>query len=1025
MVSGEAGIGKTRLCREVAARAEGRAFAVAWGSCWPDGGAPPLWPWQSILTTLRGDDAAALLSEDRGGATVDPERFARFAAVTHQLALACGGSPALVVIDDVHAADVGALLLTRFVARTLARVPLVLLLTRRTSQELPDEGSPSWDFASEATPIHLDRFNLAETAEFLRAHGRPALSDDMLQALLRLTGGLPLHLQRVVALGSTDATRPGVPESVETATALAIDRLGSASRVVLSQAAVLGMSPLVAEAAAVSRVTPAAVHRALEDGLTAGLVADAGPERFSFSHETVREALQSRLTVDELTSTHARAAVLVAQPARAEPGQLARIAHHALHAAARSDGDARAAVAACRVAARAMAASYAYEQAEAMLAAAVTLHESAGLGEPDAPLLVERAEAALRCGRLTDARQLFDWAARAAAAGADPVALARAALGLGGLWVNEHRTRLEWERVTGLQRRAMAGLAAQEGALRLRLAVRLAVEDVYRGGPREPVLALLDDARRLGDGYVLAETLSLCHHVLLTPRFLEERMALAEELIAVASPAGAGMLALTGLCWRAVDLFQLGDNRADRALAELKERADAIGCQSLLYIAEAMEVMRLIRAGRLGEAEAAAYACMQLGSEVGDADALGFLGAHLTTIRWLQARDREMLETVEQIASSPTLNPAEFAFEATVASLAARAGHTDKARTALDRLAGAGLGALPESSTWLAGMLAVVETAYELTDAPLAREAYDLVAPYAGQAVMPSLAVTCFGSAERVLGLAAATFGDTDRAIAHLDRALAANRLLGNRPVTAITMADLAEALLRRRGPGDRDRAVHLLTDAASDADTLEMPVRAAVWRQRLEGLTESTSLIESRHGSWVLTMNDLRAVVPDRRGVRYLVRLLTNPGKPIPALVLAAESDDAATVLAQPGRQPVLDQQALAAYRRRIRELDASLVDARSRGDPAAAGRLQAEHDALLEELRHSTGKAGRPREFPDPSERARTAVRKAIKRAIDEVTADEPAIGMYLRATVATGVTCCYTPAPGRAVRWIRHEA
>jgi hypothetical protein len=169
--------------------------------------------------------------------------------------------------------------------------------------------------------------------------------------------------------------------------------------------------------------------------------------------------------------------------------------------------------------------------------------------------------------------------------------------------------------------------------------------------------------------------------------------------------------------------------------------------------------------------------------------------------------------------------------------------------------------------------------------------------------------------------------------------------------------------------------------------------------------------------------MGDLRAVVPDRRGVRHLVRLLTNPGKPIPALVLAAESEDAATVLAHPGRQPVLDQRALAAYRRRIRELDAGLDDARARDDVAVAGRLQAELGALLDELRHSTGKAGRTREFPDPSERARTAVRKAIKRAIDEVTADEPAIGAYLQATVATGVTCCYTPDPGRPVRWIRH--
>jgi len=46
--------------------------------------------------------------------------------------------------------------------------------------------------------------------------------------------------------------------------------------------------------------------------------------------------------------------------------------------------------------------------------------------------------------------------------------------------------------------------------------VRLAVEDLYRTGPVEPVLAALDAARGLGDGSVLAEALSLCHHGLLT-----------------------------------------------------------------------------------------------------------------------------------------------------------------------------------------------------------------------------------------------------------------------------------------------------------------------------------------------------------------------------------------------------------------------------------------------------------------------------------------------------------------------------
>ena len=555
---------------------------------------------------------------------------------------------------------------------------------------------------------------------------------------------------------------------------------------------------------------------------------------------------------------------------------------------------------------------------------------------------------------------------------------------------------------------------------------------MYQGGPVEPALAALDRARRLGDGTVHAEALSLVHHALLTPRHTRARLALADELIAVASPAGQGMLALLGVCWRAVDLFHLGDARAETALAALHQRADAVGCLSLRYIAEAMETMLLIRAGRLAEAETSAYGCFELGTEVGDADALGFLGAHLTTIRWLQGRDAETLAMVEQIASSPTLNPAEFAFQATVASLAARAGQAGKARSVLDRLIAPGLANLPESSTWLAGMLAIVDAARALGDAALARQAYDLLTPYADLPIRPSLAVTCFGSVERVLGVAALTFGDVPAAVAHLERSVVANRLLGNRPVTAVATADLAEALLQR--PGDRERARTLLAEAYAEAEALCLTERATAWRQRLADLAhlaeqaeqadqadlaEQAATIRRCARHWTLEVAGRQAVVGDHVGARYLARLLTNPGRPIPALELASDAATG-TVLAAGTRQPVLDDQARAEYRRRVQRLDDELASADARGDQSRGHELQLEREALLDELRRSTGKGGRSRTFADPGERARTAVRKAIKRTIDEIAASEPSISAVLDATITTGNTCCYAPDPGRALRW-----
>jgi hypothetical protein len=62
--------------------------------------------------------------------------------------------------------------------------------------------------------------------------------------------------------------------------------------------------------------------------------------------------------------------------------------------------------------------------------------------------------------------------------------------------------------------------------------------------------------------------------------------------------------------------------------------------------------------------------------------------------------------------------------------------------------------------------------------------------------------------------------------------------------------------------------------------------------------------------------------------------------------------------------------------------------------------------------ELGRATGLGGRSRSFTGPAERARTAVRKALKRALDEIEAADLEIGGELRAGIRTGHSCSYTP-------------
>ncbi|WP_261575575.1 ATP-binding protein, partial [Frankia gtarii] len=884
VVSGEAGIGKTYLCERAAEQAEQAGLRVEWGRCWPYGGAPPLWPWPAVLAAVSGMLGDHPLAEGLGGGSAAPERFTRFQAVAELLARRLTGRPTMIVLDDVHAADADALLLTRFLARALDRVPLLLVLTRR-----PDEqGDPTLaqlaaDVEREATVLALSRFTLPDAEDYLAAHGlgRPWMANDqpasvtdpggtdpdrterhltgpdLARTVLAITGGNPLFVSRVVAHGSP---QPGLL-GVEQAVAQSVDLLDADTRRTLALAAVLGRTVAVRDVAALADRPVDAVLEALADAQRAGLVEPDGADRVRFGHDVIVAAATATLSPRERLDAHAGAAALIGASNRAD--RLALRAHHALQAAARSDEDARRAVDACRAAARSARRGFDYQRAAALLDAAVAVSDPWPATSGRAALLVERAEAILACGRLSAARDAFAHAADAVAgarAGADdPILLARAALGLGGVWLNEHRDPVDRRRVLALQRAALDALtdpdpdpdhAAASGAagdqvrrqvasLRGRLAVRLAAESVYDGATPERALAALAEVRATGDACALAEALSLTHHAMLGPEHNPVKLALAQELLTVAASAGEGVLALLGLLWRTVDLFHLGDARAERSLAELRARADALACQSVLYIVAAMDVMRLVRGGRLAEAETAAGACLDLGLAVGDADALAFYGAQLASIRWMQGRDGELLDLAAEAAASPTLAAGDFAFAAGAATMAARAGRLDEARIALHRLvpSGGGLATLPTSSSWLTGMVAVAEAACLLGERAIAEQTALLIEPFADLPVMPSLAVTCFGSAERALGLVALALGDADGAVRHHERALAANQRFGNRPGTALARVDLADALTARAGSGDRARARTLLAAAHAEAVAMDLPVRAAQWAALLHAL--------------------------------------------------------------------------------------------------------------------------------------------------------------------------------------------
>ncbi|HZC53885.1 MAG TPA: hypothetical protein VE441_15500 [Mycobacterium sp.] len=101
-----------------------------------------------------------------------------------------------------------------------------------------------------------------------------------------------------------------------------------------------------------------------------------------------------------------------------------------------------------------------------------------------------------------------------------------------------------------------------------------------------------------------------------------------------------------------------------------------------------------------------------------------------------------------------------------------------------------------------------------------------------------------------------------------------------------------------------------------------------------------------------------------------------------------------------------VIDRQALAAYRTRLAEIDAELDEVRQRGDAARIERLEHERDALLDQLRLTTGLGART--IGGTSEGARVAVCKAVAAAIERIAEIDSSLGRLLRECVRTGARC-----------------
>jgi tetratricopeptide (TPR) repeat protein len=189
-----------------------------------------------------------------------------------------------------------------------------------------------------------------------------------------------------------------------------------------------------------------------------------------------------------------------------------------------------------------------------------------------------------------------------------------------------------------------------------------------------------------------------------------------------------------------------------------------------------------------------------------------------------------------------------------------------------------------------------------------------------------------------------------------------------------------------------------------------------------------------SREGEyWCVCFAGQTTRLRDSKGLRYVARLLADPGRELHVLDLAvtehADAGDdqpldrgAASALHSSDSGEILDARARGAYRRRLADIDDDIAEARQLHDTSRVEQAMAERDFLARELSRAVGLGGRDRRAGAASERARASVTRAIRHAMARIRTHHPVLADHLDRTIRTGTYCVYLPDPRVPAEWER---
>lgn len=1040
LLVGEPGIGKTRTAYELAAYARLRGAQVLIGHCYEGEGAPPFWPWvQLIRSYVRECEPQTLIAELGAGAAaiaqvisevktqlpglptppvLEPEqaRFRFFDSVTTFFKNATKGRCLVLIVDDLHWADLPSLLLLRFLARELWESRLLIIGTYRDEVDrLHPLVETLADLARVQGSQRIPLGGLAERdiARFIELSAGLVPPAGLIAAVYKGTEGNPFFVSEVVRLLVSDGRlQPSeqrstwtvtLPQSVRDVIRRRLRILSEEGNRILRFASVIGRDFNLEVLAGMSDASRDQLVEILEEAITARIITEGSQSgRYSFSHVLIREALYEELSAPRRIRLHLRAGEVIESLYRAHlDPYVAELAYH-FHEAV-SAGCARKAITYAVSAGEQATTLLAYEEAVSHYQSAVHVfvQEKPGDETLHCQLLLALGEAQLRAGDTVQARSSFLEAAAIAKQLHASVLLARAALGFE--WVGV-RAGIVDQQLVHLLEDALRALGENDSALRARVMARLARELYFSAASAERRDTLSQQAvavaRRVADSDALMAALQ-SRHLVLSREDVEGRLAIATEMIQLAEQADKKGWTLQGHEWRLTDLLELGDIQAvDMEIQIFAHLAEGLRQPVYLYFLTVFRVMRALLDGRLDEGESLTQQALAIGQRVDSHTAAQYFGVQIFRLRREQGRLSELEDIVKGLVAQ---YPAVPAWRCGLASLYRELEREAEARLEFEILAVSDFADLPRDNTWLTGVTLLAEVCAFLGDARRGATLYQLLLPYAGRNVVIGQAAACDGSISRQLGLLAATLARWEEAVQHFEDALKRHVQMRARPLAARTCYEYASMLLSRGQRGDRERGLELLDQALLTARALGMrglqekiqatkagsrlPVHAdleaggprdrfpptlsiSTVRREVARASAGNAQLHAREPLpaqaqpagpnvfrlqgeyWTLAYQGTVCRLKDAKGFHYLAFLLRHPGKEFHAIELSAVLDKSQTPVSAPLESTFSDEQ-LSEHRLRVGDLG----DAGTLLDPQA----KSAYRRHLAELRNELAEAQR----------------------------------------------------------------